>query len=1397
LRYRANRSSRLARGATAFLGAALIMLALLSFSAAPALAVETHAFTDVTIGPGGKAAPGQFTDLQSVAVDPSSGDLYVLDTANLGRLYKFDSEGEPLNFTATGTNFIEGTGGTREDAENQVAIAPPGAAGGTAGDIYVANRDELKIYSPAGLEIGQITGNGERLCGVAVDTTGNVFTKKSLGNGEPVVQRFTPTANPTTIADESGRSIPIGGSCNLAVDGKGQIYTSGTNPTPIGGQAGQELWKLQNLTAETKQLFDPHSSTVAIEPATADVYVSHGTEVVQYAEDGSVVSRFGEGRLAEAPGLGIAGAGGRVYVSARTKQAGSPPLLEGRVDVFGPLATLPNAVAGAAGTLTKTSAVLHGTIDADGGPAATCKFEYTTQASFATEKFAGAASVPCEPAGPFSGESIEAVSAKAPGLTVGTEYRFRLVAHNANGDLGSNENGSSPGKVPSFETLPAFNVQTGPATDLTTTSATLTGSINSEAVNVTECFFEYGKTKTYGSKAPCESPSGAEIGAGNAPVAVHAAVTGLTEATEYHYRLVGGSPEFGGIKVLAADASIGTLGLPAILSENFSRVGQSSATISGSINPHSSPTTYFVEYVTDAAFSESEYATATKVPTAGEAIGSGFAEVKVSQALSGLIPGTKYHFRLSASNDVGPATGTDKVFTTQAANQLFEPCPANEPFRIGWSALLPDCRSYEQASSPDKNGDSVAGLYPLLFAAEDGSAVTFFSVAGALPPAQSGGAQTYPTYLASRDGAAGSWSSQRLLPPEELGERVEYLGSTPDLRYAVVEAGSTKETGLFVIDTEDGAVTQITPYEPKGEKINQFGFDGASADGSRIFFESEVTIPTTPANPAPAPGHINLYMWERATGDVSLVGVLPAGEGGEAPSTGSFGGAYEWYESEDTKNGGTLNKPGNTPEPLAVAGLHAISPGGEQIFFTAAGTGQLYLRSGLGGPSPSTTRISTPNAGVTSPAGEFPAAFLEATPDGSRAFFMSRQKLTTDAANGENVADKDLYRWDASAPAAQALTDIAPHAEVQGLLGANLAGDAGYFIARGVLAAGAEKGGENLYRFAEKAKGGFRITFMASLAARGRRSSPDRRNVSPKVFFNETIGRTSRLSEDGETLLFASAKSLTGYDNVNSEGVSCEGELCPELYLYSARTQKVTCVSCDPTGSPPVGAASLQDQFFNAYFTPNEPPAVSFSRNLSADGTKVFFQTPDPLVAADTNGEATCPASGGEVGKHNLSGTGRCQDVYEWEAVGSGSCKVAEANGGCLYLLSTGQSPQPSYFVAAGKDGSSAFLATTSQLVPSDRDQVDDVYAARVDGGLASQYATAAVPCSSAEACKAAGTSPAPGASPGTSSFQGPGNPKPKKTRHQKKKSKKHHKKQKKHNKQKRNTAKKHSGGAK
>jgi hypothetical protein len=118
-----------------------------------------------------------------------------------------------------------------------------------------------------------------------------------------------------------------------------------------------------------------------------------------------------------------------------------------------------------------------------------------------------------------------------------------------------------------------------------------------------------------------------------------------------------------------------------------------------------------------------------------------------------------------------------------------------------------------------------------------------------------------------------------------------------------------------------------------------------------------------------------------------------------------------------------------------------------------------------------------------------------------------------------------------------------------------------------------------------------------------------------------------------------------------------------------------------------------------------------------------------------------------------------CQDVYEWEAVGApgGSCTVAEVSGGCVYLLSAADSAGPASFIDASSDGSNAYIATSSPLVPADRDELFDIYDVRAGGGLASQFNGPTPPCE-AEACRSETHAASISATPGSSILVGPGN---------------------------------------
>ena len=319
---------------------------------------------------------------------------------------------------------------------------------------------------------------------------------------------------------------------------------------------------------------------------------------------------------------------------------------------------------------------------------------------------------------------------------------------------------------------------------------------------------------------------------------------------------------------------------------------------------------------------------------------------------------------------------------------------------------------------------------------------------------------------------------------------------------------------------------------------------------------------------------------------------------------------------------------------------------------------------------------------------------------------------------------EDLYRYE-SASGAGALTDLTPDpgdpdgAEVLGVLGTSENGDYVYFAANGVLASneGAEgshaASGDcvvsdpnaaatcNLYLWHDG-----ETTFIAPLRTGG--SAPDWYDWTPtqQVGSEPSEPRSARVTPTGTVLLFSSNEKDTGYENKGHA----------EFYRYEASSEDhpsglLACVSCDPAGVEPpesVGGGALEDRLFI-------PPPSAFglsapaflTRNLSADGSRVFFDSSEQLLAQDVD----------ERGVRN---------VYEWEAAGAGSCEVSSTafsavSGGCLYLLSTGQSSEPSYFVDASVSGDDAFIDTSQPLVAEDGDALYDIYDARVDGGIAAQ----------------------------------------------------------------------------
>ncbi len=145
-----------------------------------------------------------------------------------------------------------------------------------------------------------------------------------------------------------------------------------------------------------------------------------------------------------------------------------------------------------------------------------------------------------------------------------------------------------------------------------------------------------------------------------------------------------------------------------------------------------------------------------------------------------------------------------------------------------------------------------------------------------------------------------------------------------------------------------------------------------------------------------------------------------------------------------------------------------------------------------------------------------------------------------------------------------------------------------------------------------------------------------------------------------------------------------------EVYRYDAPAEKLACVSCNPTGEPSAGDASL----------------ASNGLSLTDEG-RVFFNSTDRLAVADTDER---------------------QDVYEWEPLGAGNCGKSspsfyKATGACLALVSAGTSTFDSGLLGADANGTDVYFFTRDSLAPQDKNgPTMKIYDAREGGGFPYEF---------------------------------------------------------------------------
>jgi hypothetical protein len=394
----------------------------------------------------------------------------------------------------------------------------------------------------------------------------------------------------------------------------------------------------------------------------------------------------------------------------------------------------------------------------------------------------------------------------------------------------------------------------------------------------------------------------------------------------------------------------------------------------------------------------------------------------------------------------------------------------------------------------------------------------------------------------------------------------------------------------------------------------------------------------------------------------------------------------------------------------------------------------------------------------------------------------------------------DIYQWSRGSGSSGTLTDLAPDSagngiEVQGVLGASSDTSYVYFAANGVpdnLGTSSNAMGESAtpgnckgLRFSATgtcnlyvAHGG-QVDFIARLNAKQVAGEKDSGDVDDWIAGRGDVERTgptktARVSADGRVLVFRSQRQLTGYDN---QGPRCAAAIlgdqevgaCLEFYRFGYGQPGLACLTCDPRGAAPEGPAVLSSVRSPNVDAPS--PAATLSRNLSQDGNRFFFESWDALVPGDVNGQGGCHKWGSALQRAMT-----CQDVYEWEAPGSGSCKEGSStysalNQGCIYLISAGKRKEASFFADADPEGDNVFIYTYDQLVPQDEDELLDAYDVRVGGGLASQHAVAGEPCGEGD-CKGEPSAPPATRSPGSAGYAGPSDSEPRRSKSKRKKSK-------------------------
>jgi len=503
-----------------------------------------------------------------------------------------------------------------------VAAKPPTASTGAATAITSSSATLNGTVNPNGADTHAwfLWGTSSTLSGASQTSS------QDLGSGTSQVAF---TANLTGLSAGTKYYFQVVAQ-NSGSTTKGAINSFTTTTVPPTASTGSA----SAITTSSATL----AGTVNPNGIDTHFYFLYGTSSTLSGANQTASYDLGSGTTASAVSVNLAGLNASTTYYYQMVAQNSAGTVKGGINSFVTLAKLPTATTGSATSVTSTSATLNGTVNPNGADTHVW-FLWGTSSTLS-----GANQTSSYDLG--SGTSASAITASPTGLTPNTTYYFQMVAQNSAGTAkGAINSFITPAKPPT--------ATTGSATSVTSTSATLNGTVNPNGAD-THVWFLWGTSSTLSG---ANQTASYDLGSGTSASAITASPTGLTPNTTYYFQMV--AQNSAGTVKGTINSFLTLAKLPTATTGSATSVTSTSATLNGTVNPNGADTHVWFLWGTGSTLSGANQ-------TSSYDLGSGTSASAITASPTGLTPNTTYYFQMVAQNSAGTAKGTINSFITLA-----------------------------------------------------------------------------------------------------------------------------------------------------------------------------------------------------------------------------------------------------------------------------------------------------------------------------------------------------------------------------------------------------------------------------------------------------------------------------------------------------------------------------------------------------------------------------------------------------------------------------------------------------------------------------------------------------------------------------------------------------------